>query len=281
MRAFWSNFENVSFDADGMTACSNDACNSSGTEPAWATIDSSTDPGGRSKMETTVLCNEEAHMTASSTEGFLPVLSAGRHRNARRGACFMEYASYLAGERWSDRPACTHPALASLARLVNDLTSDGERGHLATLIPSVVGLNGDDPRVPILLSVLAASSALPIAASMRQGALATGLVRCEQLLEDWDGPEVERARTRIRAAFLLTPGAENWARDFIDQVAPRGARLFAVNDEALLRTAAIGIADACVPDADSRLAGMLEQAIEECTAILEPVVVEERAVALV
>ena len=220
-------------------------------------------------------------MTAPSTEDFLPVLSAGRHRNARRGACFMEYASYLAGERWSDRPSCTHPSLASLARLVNDLTSDVARSALSTHIPSVVGLNGDDPRVPVLLSVLAASSALPIASSMRQGALATGLIRCEQLLEQWDGPQVERARMRIRAAFLLTPGAEAWAQDFIDQVSPRAARILTINDEALLRTAAIGIADACVEDADARLAHLLEQAIDECIAILEPAEAEEHIPALV
>ncbi len=78
-------------------------------------------------------------MTESTAEGFLPILSAGRHRNAKRGACFMEYASYLAGERWSDRPSCTHPSLAALARLINDLTSDDARSELATLIPSVVG----------------------------------------------------------------------------------------------------------------------------------------------
>ncbi len=29
----------------------------------------------------------------------------------------MELASYLAGERWSDHPACTHPLLAEAARL--------------------------------------------------------------------------------------------------------------------------------------------------------------------
>ncbi|HEY5231517.1 MAG TPA: hypothetical protein VIJ11_11590 [Galbitalea sp.] len=224
-------------------------------------------------------------MTATSAEDFLPLLSAGRHRNARRGACFMEYASYLAGERWSDRPSCTHPSLASLARLVNDLTSDGERSVLSIYIPSVVGLNGDDPRVAVLLSVLAASSALPIASSMRQGALATGLIRCEQLLEQWDGPEVERARMRIRTAFLLAPGTEAWAQDFIDQVSPRAARILTINDDALLRTAAIGIADACVEDADARLARLLEQAIDECVAILEPADVhaapEERIPALV
>jgi hypothetical protein len=225
-------------------------------------------------------------MTASSTEGFLPVLSAGRHRNAKRGACFMEYASYLAGERWSDRPACTHPALASLARLINDLTSDNARSGLATLIPSVVGLDGDDPRVPVLLAVLAASSALPIASSTRQAALATGLIRCEQLLDEWEGPEIDRARMRIRAAFLMAPGTEDWARDFIDQVSPRGARELTLNNEALLRTAAIGIADACVLDADARLARLLELAIDECVVILEPAsvgaaAIEERVPALV
>ena len=28
----------------------------------------------------------------------------------------MEFASFLAGERWSDHPACTHPLLAGVAR---------------------------------------------------------------------------------------------------------------------------------------------------------------------
>jgi hypothetical protein len=43
----------------------------------------------------------------------VPVLSRGKHRNPRRGACFMELASYLAGERWSDQPACFWTATAS------------------------------------------------------------------------------------------------------------------------------------------------------------------------
>jgi hypothetical protein len=36
----------------------------------------------------------------------------------------MEYVSVLAGERFGDRPRCTHPALALLARMVNDETLD-------------------------------------------------------------------------------------------------------------------------------------------------------------
>ena len=55
---------------------------------------------------------------------FLPLLSRGKHRRSAKGACVMEYASYLAGEKWSDHPACTHPLLAELARQVNDFISD-------------------------------------------------------------------------------------------------------------------------------------------------------------
>ena len=43
-----------------------------------------------------------------------PILSPGKHRSPRTGACFMELASLLAGERWSDHPACTHPLLAAV-----------------------------------------------------------------------------------------------------------------------------------------------------------------------
>jgi hypothetical protein len=51
---------------------------------------------------------------SGSAPALVPVLSAGRHRTPRTGACFMEFASYLAGERWSDHPTCTHPARSCL-----------------------------------------------------------------------------------------------------------------------------------------------------------------------
>lgn len=207
-------------------------------------------------------------MGATSTEGFLPILSAGRHRNAKRGACFMEFASYLAGERWSDHPSCTHPNLAAMARLVNDLSSDAARSRLSIHISSVVGLNGTDERIPVLLSVLAATNSLPVASAMRQSALATALLRCESILEQWSGPEVERARDRIRAAFELAPGTEEWARDFLAQISQHGRQPLTINNEAILRTSVIGIADACIPDADERLARLLSDAIDETANIL-------------
>ena len=65
-------------------------------------------------------------MKASIVPDGVPILSRGRHRSPRRGACFMEFASFLAGERWSDHPRCTHPLLTQLARQVNDLVGDEE-----------------------------------------------------------------------------------------------------------------------------------------------------------
>ena len=81
-----------------------------------------------------------------------------KRRNPRQGACFMELASYLAGERWSDHPACTHSLLASVARLVNDHTSDEGRPRLAELIPSVIGLTGDDLHIDALITSAARPS---------------------------------------------------------------------------------------------------------------------------
>lgn len=91
---------------------------------------------------------------ANSMPDGLPVLESGRHPDPAVGGCFMEYASLLAGERWSDHPRCTHPALAELARLINDASPRDARQQLATLIPDVVGLARPDPRVAPALVLL-------------------------------------------------------------------------------------------------------------------------------
>src|ERR671929_1400232 len=70
----------------------------------------------------------------------LPVLRRGRHRNPRRGACFMEYTSVLAGEPWSDAPGCTDPQLAAVLRHANDRLSDADRPRLVPLLGQAIGL---------------------------------------------------------------------------------------------------------------------------------------------
>ena len=117
----------------------------------------------------------------------IPELSRGKHRSPRNGACFMELASFLAGERWSDRPSCTHPLLAALARLVNDHTTDDGRDALGPLVPSVIGLTSDDPRVDIRIALRAAITALPVAAAERQRVLAVSILAAQRALVDLDG----------------------------------------------------------------------------------------------
>ena len=143
----------------------------------------------------------------SAPEG-LPVLSRGKHRTPRKGACFMEMASVLAGERWSDHPSCTHPLLGYLARLVNDETSDRHRGDLATLIPSVVGVRGGSIAWTIAVSSAVAGRAVTQVPEPTQRVLAAGLFRAEQLADD------HVVQRDIRAALQSVPGAVAWVHQF-------------------------------------------------------------------
>jgi hypothetical protein len=175
----------------------------------------------------------------------------------------MEYASWLAGEKWSDHPACTPPSLASLARMVNDCSSDAARGELVTLIPSVIGLNGTDPHIGLLVAARAASVALPIASEGRQRALAAGILRCDELLAISGDPAVAAARDRIAEALRLTPGAADWAHAFLAASGSLNPRSTALMTDAIIRTAVVGIAEACVTDQDARLRALLVAAIAD------------------
>lgn len=199
----------------------------------------------------------------------VPVLSAGRHRNPRKGACFMEFASYLAGERWSDHPACTLPALAFLARMVNDCTSDSERSRLAELIPSVIGLTTSDPRAELLIALRTASAALPIASEERQRALAVGMIATQSRLADLESYADPDLTARIAIAFAQAPFAERWAREFVagNRIDPR-QRAIARMTESIIRTGVLGIAQACSPGANDRLRELLRGAIEDCRRVV-------------
>ena len=203
------------------------------------------------------------------TPDLLPILSRGKHRSPRRGACFMEYASFLAGESWSDHPACTDPSLASLARMVNDCCSDEARNRLVTLIPSVIGLTGDGARTGVRLAARAASAALPIASEGRQRALAAGLLRCDELLAA-AGEDIDKSpRSLISEALDRTPDAAAWARRFLKAAGPIHPRSIPLMTDAIIRTAVVGIGDACVSDSDDRLHALLTAAIGDCVEFPE------------
>src|SRR5919202_1212749 len=137
----------------------------------------------------------------------LPILSPGKHRNPGAGACFMELASLLAGERWSDHPSCTHPLLAALARHVNDYTSDAARPRLAGLIPSVIGLTGDDLHIDARVALRSATMALPVVAAGRQRVMAVSVLACQRVLAGLDGRAVGSLEEQSRRALAEVPQA--------------------------------------------------------------------------
>jgi len=198
----------------------------------------------------------------------MPVLSRGKHRSPKRGACFMEFASFLAGERWSDHPACTHPALASLARLVNDWTTDSNRSRLSEMIPSVIGLVGDDERVELIIAVRAASAALPVASEARQRALAVGLIRCGARLAEVDPEGAAGVNLIARAALNQAPLAELWATQQLASLMRRQPKTFAPMYDAIVNVAVAGIGEACIDDPDDRLRKLLKTAIDDCDRLL-------------
>ncbi len=201
---------------------------------------------------------------ATSVPDGVPVLSAGRHRSPRKGACFMEMASFLAGERWSDHPKCTHPVLATLARCTNDVLDDRARQELTELIPDVVGLNPDDPRVGPSLVLLAARHALPVVAAERQNVMALAILASERNLNELEGRPPLHLEASSWAALNSAPGAERWAREFTAKAGIAHPRKFsAPAASSIVALAVDGLARACVDDMQPRLVRLLREAISE------------------
>lgn len=191
----------------------------------------------------------------------LPVLSRGKHRKPSKGACFMEMASVLANEPWSDRPQCTHPLLAQLARLVNDHTSDARRSDLVVLIPDVVGVHGHGIDWEAALTAAVACRAVPYVAEEAQRALAAGLIRCDEIAAHGEPTTVDRAA--VRHALDQVPLAAEWAHRFLDGAAPLKPKSFRRHSApAVILCAVRGTASAVVGDPDGRLRDLLVAGID-------------------
>lgn len=200
----------------------------------------------------------------------LPILARGKHRSARKGACFMELASVLAGERWSDHPRCTHPLLGELARHVNDCTSDGARQRLAVLIPSVVGLTSEDLRVDARIALRCAQAALAVASEERQNVMAVSVLTADCVLAGLDGRPVGRLEDGTRRALEGAPRSAAWANQFVRRagISVRGFRRHAAPNT--VRGAVTAIAEACVPDPDAVLRALLADVIADCSSLCAP-----------
>lgn len=200
----------------------------------------------------------------------VPVLSTGRHRSPRKGACFMEMASYLAGERWSDHPKCTHALLAGLARQVNDTVPDSVRARLAPMIPSVIGLTGDDLRIDATLALHCARTALPVASQTRQNVLALGILSCERVLAELEGRPRDSLTAESRAVLDRVPQSERWAREFRADL-PLTTRAFRRQTAPHLVALSVeGIAEACIDNPHDALVDLLGECISLTAGFVGP-----------
>jgi hypothetical protein len=197
----------------------------------------------------------------------IPILSRGKHRSPRTGACFMELASYLAGEPWSDHPACTHPLLAAVARDVNDYTTDAGRPRLAGLIPSVIGLVGDDLHIDARIALRCARTAVPVVAAERQRVMAVSVLACERVLAGLDGRPDGWLEEESRQALAQAPHAAQWARRFSRGTAISAKAFRRHAAPAAVHDAVKGIAVAAIPRPDEMLYDLLAGAVGDCAAL--------------
>lgn len=185
----------------------------------------------------------------------------------------MEYASWLAGEAWSDQPRCTHPLLAGVARMVNDHTSDATRSRLVTLVPSVIGLHDDDPRIEVRIAIRCATAAIRVVAEDRQRALAVSLLTAQKVLHELEGGRLSaddrHLSDQAHLALAAVPHAARWATRFtaqgettVDAFRQRGA-------PAAVRVSVTGIAEAAVSDPDDLLYDLLVTVVHDFNKWLE------------
>ncbi|MDT7714787.1 MAG: hypothetical protein QOH09_779 [Pseudonocardiales bacterium] len=175
----------------------------------------------------------------------LPMLDRGGHRSPDQGACLMEYVSVLAGTRFSDHPRCTHPALAQLARVVNDEVVDpAARSRLAVLAPDLIGTRCRDPR--ITLTVMACCLRAAVAARPQGRDLLQALERIDAQLNRL------QAQQGRRWARLRNVGAEPGVLAVIStlRVVLRHTNRFRG------------------PRHDEQLCELLERAVADCRALL-------------
>ena len=72
----------------------------------------------------------------------LHLLTGSHDPNDEQRMCVMEAVAFLAGEEWSDHPACASRIVGTFLRQWNDVLPDDQRQELRQYIPRLVGSAG-------------------------------------------------------------------------------------------------------------------------------------------
>ncbi|MFE1251623.1 hypothetical protein [Streptomyces sp. NPDC058735] len=166
----------------------------------------------------------------------LPAPARFAHLHPDGGACLMEAAALLGGGRFTDTPPGTHPALAALARAVNDSVGDSARAALWPLAAELADAYPEGRDYAPSLVALAADAALLSRPGARRPARHGRVCR----------------RRAERVAHVHAEGRPGRLADLLWWRGP-GRRYL----EHALRVLC------AAPDADLRLSGLLRQAVAE------------------
>jgi hypothetical protein len=110
-------------------------------------------------------------------------LGRGKHASPESGACVMELASMLAGERFSDHPRSVSRVIGAFLRGYNDMLDDDRRQDLYAYAAKVVGTAAGEE-----VEELRVDRLLRWAEEMRR--------RRRSLLRRFTGPRISRSRRR-------------------------------------------------------------------------------------
>jgi hypothetical protein len=195
--------------------------------------------------------------------GSLPLLSPGRHRRRRHGVCLMEFTSIVAGEPFSDHPRCTDPALAAVARAVNDYSSAPGRQSLAVLAADLSVARGTDPGIGYHVARRCLLTALPYADKSRRKVLTVGLLGLDRAARDlsrgWR-PDVVDVDTEL--GLMPYDGELGAAAAFLAEQRVRPADYVRRGLPLAIETAVATIAEGA-PDADGLLRGLLTDCLAD------------------
>ena len=151
----------------------------------------------------------------------VPLLGRGRHAHPRKGGCLIEVVGSLGGGGpWTDRPARVDPVLATLARAVNDLSSDLARPALAPLIPWLVtpGRTGPAARAQLAVATAVAAAAVSFTDPTIAGRLAAAIGATAALTDPNGGRSAAHTRRcRRHAAELVRLAAATVTRGPADR----------------------------------------------------------------
>jgi hypothetical protein len=193
----------------------------------------------------------------------LPLLSPGRHRRRRHGVCLMEFTSIVAGEPFSDHPRCTDPALAAVARAVNDYSSEGARQRLAILAADLSVARRSDPGIGYRVARRCLLTALPHADDSRRRVLAVGLLGLDRAARDLSrGWRPDFVDVDTELGLLPYDGELGAAAAFLAAQRVKPAE-YARRGLPLAIEAAVATISERAPDADDLLHGLLAQCLAD------------------